>query len=76
MKYDEYTKGGYFFRGGLQGIAQVRASKRAAERAMLFAVMWVTWLHGNEVIFKGRTASMDRVVHNVEGFVSCWFRRG
>ena len=30
----------------------------------------------NEVILKGRTASTDGVVYDVEGFASCWFRMG
>ena len=28
-----------------------------------------------KVIFKGRAASVDSIVHNAEGFVAWWFRR-
>ena len=33
------------------------------------------WLYQNEVILKGRTAVMNGVVDNMEGFASCWFSR-
>ena len=42
---------------------------------MVFAVMWVIWLHQNEAIFKGRMVSTDVVVHEVE-FVSYWLQKG
>ena len=33
----------------------------------LLEVLWVIWLHWNEVLFRGRMASADHVVHDVEG---------
>ena len=41
----------------------------------LFAVIRVSWLRQKEVIFKGTMALTNGVVHDVEGFVSCWFGR-
>ena len=51
------------------------AYRREEEKGKLLAVLWALWLHHNEVIFKGRVASVDSVVQNAEGFVSWWFRR-
>ena len=39
-------------------------------------VLWAISLHRNEVTFKGTTASIDGVVHDVKGFVSVLHRRG
>ena len=47
-----------------------------AERGRLFVVTCVIGLHQNEVVFKGRTISIDGAVHDVESFISCWFKRG
>ena len=32
-----------------------------------WAELWEMWLHRNECIFKGREASLDGVLHEVEG---------
>ena len=38
----------------------------------ILAVIWAIWLHQNEVMFKGRLASIDSVVHEVEGLGASW----
>ena len=48
---------------------------RGAEQERLFKVLWEVWLHLNKVILKGRAASVDNIVHDVDSFVSWWFRR-
>ena len=35
-------------------------------------ILAVIWLHRNEVMFKGRLASTDSVVHEVEGLRASW----
>ena len=37
-----------------------------------WAVLWVMWLHQNECVFKGREASLDGVLHEVEGLLAIW----
>ena len=39
------------------------------------AVLWALWLRRNKVIFKGRPALVESIVHDAEDFVSWWFRR-
>ena len=48
---------------------------RGAEQERLFKVQRAVWLHLNKVILKGRAASVDNIVHDVDSFVSWWFRR-
>ena len=37
--------------------------QRRAEWQLIFATLWVIWNHRNEVVFRGRTPSVDAVVH-------------
>ena len=37
-----------------------------------WVVLWVMWLHRNECIFKGREASLDGILHEVEGLLAIW----
>ena len=48
--------------------------RRGLEEGKPFTVLWALWLHRNEVIFQGRMTPMKSVVHDMEGFVSWWFR--
>ena len=45
--------------------------RREAEVRRLFAVLWALWLHNNKVIFKGKVG----VAHDMQDFLSWWFRR-
>ena len=45
------------------------------EGGRILVVIWAIWLHRNEVMFKGRLASMVSVVHEVEGLMASWFSR-
>ena len=38
-------------------------------------MLWAKWLHCDEITFKIRAVLVDGLVHNIEGFVSGWFRR-
>ena len=51
------------------GLLLAGSSRTVVEQGRLFAIMRAIWWHWNEVFFKGRTASMDGVVGDVEGFV-------
>ena len=37
-----------------------------------WVVLWVIWLHCNECIFKGREASLDGVLHEVDCLLAIW----
>ena len=60
----------------LWGSLHSGVSRRAVEAGRLFAVMWPIWLYSNVVVFKGRMALMDGIVHDMECLVSCWFGEG
>ena len=43
---------------------------------LIFAILWSIWCHRNEVIFRGRTPSIDAIQHDARGLdISC-SRRG
>ena len=35
-------------------------------------MLWAIWLHYNECILKGREASLDGVLREVEGLLAIW----
>ena len=43
------------------------------EGGQILAVLWAIWLHWNEVMFRGKPASIDSVLHEVEGLMGFWF---
>ena len=43
--------------------------RRGAEWHLIFATLWTIWNHRNEVVFRGRTPSVDVVVHEARGLV-------
>ena len=47
---------------------------REAKWGRILAVLWVIWLHYNEVMFKERMVSENRVELNMGGLVSSWCR--
>ena len=49
---------------------------REAEWQTIFVTLWSLWTHRNEVIFKGRTPSVNAIQHNARGFASFWHRGG
>ena len=49
---------------------------REAEWQTIFATLWSLWTHRNEVIFRGRTPSIDTIQHDARGFASFWHRGG
>ena len=59
---------------GFLGLSYCRHLQDAEEKR-LFVMLWALWLHCNKIFFKVRAASVDGVVHDMEGFVSQWFRR-
>ena len=63
--------GGYFFRGGTLGIALGWSIQEGSENGRLFSVVWEIGLHWHELVFKGRMASMDGVIYDVESLISC-----
>ena len=50
--------------------------RRASEWQLIFATLWMLWIHRNEVIFRGRNPSADAVLHDVGGLVFTWNRAG
>lgn len=46
------------------------------DRGRRFAVLWAIWSHRNEVIFDGKTVSVDGAINDVERLVFCWFDPG
>ena len=40
-----------------------------ADRGKRFAVVWALWVHCNEVVFEGKTASSEGLIQDVEKFV-------
>ena len=46
--------------------------RREAEWQLIFATLWMLWIHRNEVIFRGRNASADAVLHDVGGLLFTW----
>ena len=47
-----------------------------AEWQRIFAILWSIWCHRNEVIFRGRTPSVDAIQHDARGLDISWSRRG
>ena len=48
----------------------------AAEYNTIFANLWAIWLHWNEVVFRGRSPSVDAVQHDARGIAYSWNRGG
>ena len=47
-----------------------------AEWQLIFAILWSIWCHRNEVIFRGRTPSVDAIQHDARGMDISWARGG
>ena len=50
--------------------------RRKAEWQGIFAILWSIWSHRNEVIFRGRSPSVDAIQHNARGLTILWNRGG
>ena len=50
--------------------------RRAAEWNTIFANLWAIWLHRNEVVFRGRSPSVDAIQHDARGIAYSWNRGG
>ena len=48
----------------------------AAEWHTIFASLWAIWLHQNEVVFRGRSPSVDAIQHDARGIAYSWNRGG
>ena len=48
----------------------------AAEWNTIFANLWAIWLHRNEVVFRGRSPSVDAIQHDARGIAYSWNRGG
>ena len=46
----------------------------AAEWHTIFANLWAIWRHRNEVVFRGRSPSVDAIQHNARGIAYSWNR--
>ena len=53
-----------------------RPYRRTSEWQLIFAILWSIWSHQNEVIFRGRTPSVDAIQHDARGLDISWSRRG
>ena len=51
-----------------------RPFRREAEWQTIFSTLWSLLTHRNEVIFRGRTPSVDVIQHDARGFASFWQR--
>ena len=71
---EDLPSGGHIS-SGLLGKALMGGAYRRDTEAKLFAVLWALWLCHYKVIFKGRAAFVDHVIHNMEDLVSWWIRR-
>ena len=47
-----------------------------AEWQSIFAFLWSIWSHRNEVIFRGRSPSVDAIQHDARGLITLWIRGG
>ena len=47
-----------------------------AEWHTIFTNLWAIWLHRNEVVFRGRSKSVDVIQHNARGIAYSWNRGG
>ena len=47
-----------------------------AEWQCIFAFLWSIWSHRNEVIFRGRSPSVDAIQHDARGLIRLWIRGG
>ena len=50
--------------------------RRAAEWNTIFANLWAIWLHRNEVVFRGRSPSVDAIQHDARGIAYSWNQGG
>ena len=62
-------------RRGLLRISQGKSVQERGGGGKALLVLWALGLHRNKAIFKGRLASVDSVVDDMDSFVVWWFRR-
>ena len=53
-----------------------RPYRRKTEWQGIFAILWSIWSHRNEVIFRGRSPSVDAIQHDVRGLTILWNQGG
>ena len=46
--------------------------RRVAEWQLIFATLWSIWINRNDVIFRGRTPSVDAILHDARGLAISW----
>ena len=50
--------------------------RRVAEWQLIFTTLWSIWIYRNDVIFRGRTPSVDAILHNARGLAISWHQGG
>ena len=50
--------------------------RRVAEWQLIFATLWSIWIYRNNVIFRGRTPTVDAILHDARGLAISWNQGG